>query len=502
MGQHVMTDTPKPPPPGPINPDDHTVLSGIAYDNRQDAYLAYCYKLPLSPAQNLLRKQEYKRSKKSIFNAITKGQKEGIPMYDLVSYVQGNPLIESTFEDYPIIQDLLQMSPIATLGSLRRGSEDDRILSGIIDVLLTKFMTARSLSTRGKLEREGKLAEWANGSSDEEKDLWASDKYPKPALAPRYPPFPDVGIPTLDAPFAGSPGHTPPRPVGADEQGFDEHVSYTAPELQDDETNDTTHAAERRFTFEIHNAETRRRDKMTRARRQRKREFDAKVAGVPFEMEGEQVEGDEDDAEGWVTDDSTTAENGSAGPSRQADTAGRAWNNVIGPDDPRHRQIAEMLGIRRAQQDNSASGSTPNTTTEAERQAARAALAVLMKGGRITPPIEGETRDSSDDDDGSRYPTRQGEDYEANRTMWAHGDPTRPDLRDDVDLYPAVPVREDDDADDDADDDEQEDEDEQDEPRDEPVHVHDFEDPEGLDHDDWNGVLEGTSLWTYDLDRY
>lgn len=513
MGQHILTDTPKPSPPGPINPDDHVVINGLQYDNRMDAYLAYCYKLSLPPAKNTLMRGEFRRSKRLMYHSILNGQKESIRLLEIKCYIFGNPTISKDFPDRQTIRDIADADPLMTLGLLRRGSERDKILSGHIDLLLTKFMAAKSLSTRGRLANAGKLGEWGNGSSDEEKDHWDSEKYPSTDSAAyravlrtlEYPSYPKSEGPAQDSPFAGPSGEssTPPRPVNAGDQGFGEHVSYTAPELLDDEIDDSTPGAGRSFTIGIVNAESRRRDNLARMRRQRKREFEAKSAGIPFDMDGQQVEGDEDDAEGWVTDDSNTAEHGEAGPSRRnpaldvqtvdgPDGPTSVWNKDVPFNDPRHRRLVEGLGIRRAGPTDFPAN-PDGTDPETQRQAARAALADLLQGMQVRTESQPANTDAdevyhdNDGNDGSRYPAL----IDATQTADAMHAPNPLDGLLDGD-HP-FPAREDDDADDDADDDEQEGEEEQEDPRDAPVHDHDhdMEDMEGLDHDDWNGVLEG-----------
>ena len=522
-------------------------MNGIVYEDRHEAYLACQWDKDASLVDNLLKVQAFEKAKRTMFSLSTEVSRLEVRLGEIQTYLHGNPFIgEAPLNPY-YVKQIMEFDPDWTVGDLRNSSEAKIMIlyptaHGIIERLVDAKKgyspgTYKALGAQDQFggERNPRAPEDPAAIEKTSTDSPAPVQRPDNTLSP---PIPATANPD-ETPLVTSPAQasTPPRPVNADDKGFGEHVSYTAPELLDETLvkglnhNDDEHEIPI-VTSAVDSAggrsdpasgsEQLRQARLARFEKRQSRQSREEVgSGSAFsDMEDSQTAGRgvlespvklgessraagasnvvavAEDAEGWETDDSggdpdRSSHSMAAQPSSSPSSIAR----------DRSIQTPPLSELERMKRDLAASDLGPGKPGNSTLISNTQALFVDADGHHVV-----------DTNHGYRHPVQNT--YippDPNGTRYFIRDPLRPGVpHRPVDLPPlpafipptipgAVPVAPDDDAEDDAEDEDGEDEDEhEDEPELEaPVddhhhhHDHEQEEMEELDREDWNGVLEG-----------
>jgi len=550
MAQHILGDPPKPADALPEPSQPIYVLNGIVMKSRHDAYLMYAMDVEVPLHVNIVEASEFQRAKRAIlWKAAT--DRLGVRIKDVQIYLRGNSYIGEAPLNSKIVEKIKTLEFDGTVGDLR-GSSDPELMAmyptvhGIMERLFdaTKGCTnpardafAGDIPTMG----DGNLEPAKNGSAGEEStgNGIGSLQAPPNPLPPSLPGSRDPhGSPPAASPTQSS---TPPRPVNADDRGFDEHVSFSAPELlfdreslglKEGETAIAVFSAAgpsshlsgpdqlrqaRLARFEKRQSMKARADEETAVdftTTQEAPKAEHVSAESPVKL-GEssrtadiRKEGATEDADGWETDNSDGPSNDSARRTVDQTSPSSSTSAHAGTDGPLELSVEERLERDRPL----LPLSRPTKHT------------YLSDTQTLFVDAEG-SHHAIDIDDGSRRrppnPIINPPNTNGNETVYFVRDPLRPNLPVvPVDMglpplppFPPIPtpplVAPEDDAEDDAEEEEGEEEDEQeDEPEQDAHahdhdhdHVHDAEEMDELDREDWNGVLEGeyTSIAAEDL---
>ena len=546
MAQHILGDPPKPADAVPEPGQPIYVLNGIVMKNRHDAYLMYAMDVEVPLHVNLLEASEFQRAKRAILHTATRDRLK-VRIKDVQIYLRGNPYVGEAPLDSEAIGKIKTMELEGTVGDLRDSSEPNlmAIYPTIHGIMERLFDATKGCTNPG---RDAFTPTMGDGNLEPTKIQTASGPSPTDALAalqaasnPLPPSLPGAdlshGTPPADSPTQSS---TPPRPVNADDKGFDEHVSFSAPELLVDRENAHFNEAETviaSFTDAGPSSHLSGPDQLRQARLARFEKRQSMKARAEVETAADEAidahatdaestpavepiavgaesstklgessrtadmkeDRGAEDADGWETDNSDGHSNDSARQTIDHASLFSSTDGHIGTDRSLEPSVDERLQPARPSFESGLSPAKHMYLTDTQT------LFLDAEGSHQTVDII----------DGSRHPPRipiiNPADRDGPETIYFRRDPRQP-------ILPVVPMEmgltplppfapiptppllaADDDAEDDAEEEEGEDEDEQeDEPEQEPHvhdhnhdHVHNPEDMDELDREDWNGVLEG-----------
>jgi hypothetical protein len=539
MAQHILTDPTKPPEQLPEIRKPIYVMNGIVYNNRHDAYLSYAMDVELPMHENLRTATEFQRAKHAILLTALKNRLD-VRIKDVQIYLRGNPFIGEKPLNPDFVEKIKNLDFDGTVGDLRSGPDPELMsLYPTVHGIMERLFDARKGCTDPLRDAFGaEISKMGDGNlepvkdqsvdKDSLEDILGSLQVPPMTLPPS---LSGVDNPHWTPP-AASPTQvsTPPRPCNADDQGFDEHVSYTAPELIDNETQEaqtgaaegktenagpagsSNHMSEQEQTRQARLARFEKRQSMKAkeetAIRNKLAELEAMPnfasdATAPEAKRGESSRPREtkkdinaEDADGWETDNSEGhASNASSGTSQKARPSLSPKAAPVDLEEMRKRNM-DMIRAK--------------TLAYELKQAA-----LIGNPDPNAGLLEGHEHlimATSFNGDGSRYPVRNPiNPPNTNGTVYFVRDPLRPDVPiRPLDLPPLpafAPIPRPDtvapgnDAEDDGEDEEGEDEDEQEEEPEPEAHPddhhhhhdhdHDQDELDELDREDWNGVLEG-----------
>jgi hypothetical protein len=540
MAQHILGDPPKPAEALPEPSQPIYVLNGIVMKNRHDAYLMYAMDVETPLHVNLLEASEFQRAKRAILYTSVRDRLE-VRMKDVRIYLRGNPYIGEAPLNPEIVEKIKTLDIEGTVGDLR-GSSDPELMAmyptvhGIMERL---FDATKGCTNPGRDAFAGEIPTMGDGNLEPAKSQLTSAESPANAPAslqappnPLPPSLPGLGSPHGSPPTASpTQSSTPPRPVNADDRGFDEHVSYSAPELLYDRESlgssegQTAIAA---FSAAGPSSHLSGPDQLRQARlarfekRQSMRARADEETGVDLTATQETPTAEPVSAESPVKlgESSRTADIRKEGAAEDAD--GWETDNSDGPTNDSARQTVDQASPSLSTNAHVGSDGSLELSVEERLERDRPLLPLrrpvkhtyLSDTQTLFVDAEG-SHHAVDINDGSRRrppnpiinpPNRNG-----NETVYFVRDPLRPDLPvmpmemglPPLPPFPPIPtpplVATEDDVEDDAEEEEGEDEDEQEDEPEQDAHahdhdhdpVHDPEEMEELDREDWNGVLEG-----------
>jgi hypothetical protein len=540
MAQHILGDPPKPADALPEPSQPIYVLNGIVMKNRHDAYLMYAMDVEVPLHVNLVEASEFQRAKRAILYTSVRDRLE-VRMKDVQIYLRGNPYIGEAPLNPEIVEKIKTLDIDATVGDLRGSSDPEftAIYPAVHGIMERLFDATKGCTNPGRDAFAGEIPTMGDGNLEPAKSQLTSAESPANAPAslqappnPLPPSLPGLGSPHGSPPTASpTQSSTPPRPVNADDRGFDEHVSYSAPELLYDRESlglnegETAIAA---FSAAGPSSHLSGPDQLRQARlarfekRQSMRvraeegpevgrtaegtstiEPIAGGAGSPVKL-GESSrtaesrnEGITEDVDGWETDNSDGPSNDSARQTVDQASPSSSTNAHVGTDGSLELSVEErlerdrpLLPLRRPVKHTYLSDTQ---TLFVDAEGSHHAVDI-NDGSRRRPP-----------NPIINPPNRN------NETIYFVRDPLRPNLPvmpmemglPPLPPFPPIPTpplaATEDDVEDDAEEEEGEDEDEQEDEPEQDAHAHDHDhdpvhDPEEmdeLDREDWNGVLEG-----------
>lgn len=539
MAQHILTDPSKPEDafPAPRNPI--RAMNGMIYEDRDSAYLACQWDSESRLVDNLIKVQEFGQAKESIFRTHQKGSKRRIRIKDLQTYLRGNPFVGEGPLNPLFIEQIMELNSEWTVGDVRHNSEATVVvLYPTVHGLIERIVEARKALAVSIASRIDPVAQVqvAEEDTDQAKDQAAVDASAEDTAPPQVTPDPlpalIPGSSTEHGTGSSDQSLTPPRPVNADDNGFDEHVSYTAPELLGEASIDSEKigASDNLASFPtnpiagpsslVSGPEQLRQARLARFEERQSSRASSESVATPAASSMEQ------DAHGsglGVLDSPVKLGQSSRVADLKSDDASEeadGWETENSDGDP-DRSSRSM----RAQPSTSTPRSAiegeagPQAFSESERQrnlALAASKIVIAKTTTLTQTqaffLDKEGTHVVDTNDGSRYPIQNADiPPTADGTHYFIRDPLRPDVPHrplDIAQLPAFPpipipnpVATEDEAEEDAEDEEGEEDEYEDEPGqeahadDHAHHHHDQDEMDELDREDWNGVLEGKLFW-------
>ena len=542
MAQHILGDPPKPADALPEPSQPIYVLNGIVMKSRHDAYLMYAMDVEVPLHVNIVEASEFQRAKRAILWKATT-DRLGVRIKDVQIYLRGNSYIGEAPLNSEIVEKIKTLEFDGTVGDLR-GSSDPELMAmypTVHEIMERLFDATKGCTNPGRDAFAGDIPTMGDGNLEPAKTKSAGEESPGNGIgslqAPPNPLPPSLHGDPHGSPPAASPSQssTPPLPVNADDRGFDEHVSYSAPELLFDRESLGLKEGETAIpavsaagpSGSLTGPDQLRQARLARFEKRQSMRATAEVeTGVePTAAEGTSAagpivavaespvklgessrtaesrnEGTTEDVDGWETDNSDGPSNDSVRQTIDHASPSSSTTAHVGTNGPLELSVEERLERDRPL----LPLSRPTKHT------------YLSDTQTLFVDAEG-SHHAIDIDDGSRRrppnPIINPPITNGNETVYFVRDPLRPNLPvvpvgmglPPLPPFPPIPtpplVAPEDDAEDDAEEEEGEEEDEQEDEPEQDAHahdhdhdnVHDAEEMDELDREDWNGVLEGES---------